>query len=92
MSGAARPTRMQLRALNRIANFEPDEAHDLEGDLSVLGGNWPATHHGLVRRGWVEATWHPEYASCLEGWWSYRLTDAGQEVLTPISSLRGGGA
>lgn len=73
-------TATQLRALRVIDKMENtyEGAHDLEGDLSAVSGNWPATHRGLVRRGLVKATHHPELTGYAEPWWSYRLTEAGR--------------
>jgi DNA-binding MarR family transcriptional regulator len=71
----------QLRALRVIDRQQRsgEDGHDCEGDLSMCSRNWPATHHSLVRRGLVVATfdgidvWSP---------WTYRLTDAGREAIT----------
>lgn len=69
----------QLRALRVIDRQQRagEDGHDCEGDLSMCSRNWPATHHSLVRRGLVEAEYHP----ATEPPWTYRLTDAGREAI-----------
>ncbi len=73
------PSRQQLRALRVIQRQQDagEDGHDCEGDLSMCSRNWPATHHALVRRGLVEATFHDGDDSP----WTYRLTDAGRAIV-----------
>lgn len=77
-------TATQRRALRVIGQMSRngDPAHDLEGDLSLTSGNWPATHHALVRRGLVDAEYVPEYGGILEPFFEYWLTDAGRAALS----------
>lgn len=73
-------TKTQRRALLAVATVQrrDDVAHDLEGDLSMASGNWPATAASLERRGLICPHFDP-YRPPEEAW-TYTLTDEGRAV------------
>ncbi len=76
------PSEQQVRALRVIDRQQRngEDGHDCEGDLSMCSRNWPATHHALVRRGLVEAT-YDHWRDPTDTPWTYRLTDAGRAAI-----------
>jgi len=70
-----------LATIDRMEHSNEEVGHDLEGDLSVCTGNLPATEASLERRGLLTRELVPEGLYVAEGYYLYRLTDAGREAL-----------
>jgi hypothetical protein len=72
-----------LRTIDRMEQSNEEVGHDLEGDLSICTGNLPWTEVSLERRGLLTRELVPEGLYVPEGYYLYRLTDAGREAARP---------